>query len=103
MRQTSSRGAVPLSLLALATAAALTACGGGSGGGGTGFSFPPVAGNPPGSPPAEGAYKAEIRRTAMGVPHIKADTWSGAGYGYGYAQAEDNLCTMADSFLTYRG
>ncbi|WPH19296.1 penicillin acylase family protein [Variovorax paradoxus] len=100
MRQTSSRGAVPLSLLALATAAALTACGGG---GGSGFSFPPVSGNPPGNPPADSTYKAEIRRTAMGVPHIKADTWSGAGYGYGYAQAEDNLCTMADSFLTYRG
>jgi acyl-homoserine-lactone acylase len=39
----------------------------------------------------------------MGVPHILADNWPGAGYGYGYAQAEDDLCTMADSFLTYRG
>ena len=48
-------------------------------------------------------FKADIRRTSLGVPHIKADTWGGAGYGYGYAQAEDNLCTMADSFLTYRG
>ena len=48
-------------------------------------------------------YRAEIRRTSMGVPHIKADNWTGAGFGYGYAQAEDNLCTMADSFLTYRG
>lgn len=48
-------------------------------------------------------YKAEIRRTAMGVPHIKADDWAGAGYGYGYAQAQDNLCTLADAFLTYRG
>lgn len=27
----------------------------------------------------------------------------GLGYGYGYAQAEDNLCTLADAFLTYRG
>ena len=48
-------------------------------------------------------YQAEIRRTAMGVPHIKAGDWAGAGYGYGYAQAQDNLCTMADGFLTYRG
>lgn len=106
MRQTSSRGAMPLSLLALAAAAMLTACGGG--GGGNGFSFLPVAGNPPGNPPADppaqqSTYKAEIRRTAMGVPHIKADNWPGVGYGYGYAQAEDDLCTMADSFLTYRG
>lgn len=48
-------------------------------------------------------YRAEIRRTTMGVPHIKADDWANLGYGYGYAQAEDNLCTMADAFLTYRG
>ncbi|WP_341891166.1 penicillin acylase family protein [Variovorax sp. YR752] len=105
MRQTASRGAMPRSLLApiaLATAAALTACGGGGGGGG-GFPFFPGGGNPPTNPPAEGSYKAEIRRTAMGVPHIKADNWPGVGYGYGFAQAEDDLCTMADSFLTYRG
>lgn len=48
-------------------------------------------------------YTAEIRRTTMGVPHIKAASWGDVGYGYGYAQAEDNLCTMADAFLTYRG
>jgi len=48
-------------------------------------------------------YQAEIRRTAMGVPHIKASDWGGAGYGYGYSQAQDDLCTMADGFLTYRG
>ncbi len=103
MRQTSSRGAMPLSLLALATAAMFTACGGGGGGGSGGFPFFPGAGNPPTNPPAEDAYKAEIRRTALGVPHIKADNWPGVGYGYGFAQAEDDLCTMADSFLTYRG
>ncbi|SEF30725.1 penicillin acylase family protein [Variovorax sp. NFACC27] len=102
MRLSIRRGVVPLSLLALAAAAALTACGGG-GGGGSGFLFFPSSPSTPTNPPAEGAYKAEIRRTAMGVPHIKADDWPGVGYGYGYAQAEDDLCTMADSFLTYRG
>ena len=56
-----------------------------------------------GSDEDSSTYRAEIRRTSMGVPHIKADNWTGAGFGYGYAQAEDNLCTMADSFLTYRG
>lgn len=73
-------GARPLSLLALA--ALLAACGGNDDGNG---------------------YSAEIRRTEMGVPHIKASNWSGVGFGYGYVQAEDNLCTMADSFLTFRG
>jgi acyl-homoserine-lactone acylase len=102
MRHSIRRGVLPLSLLALATAAAITACGGGGGGGGNaGFTFLPPA--TPANPPPDSTYKAEIRRTAMGVPHIKADNWPGAGYGYGYAQAEDDLCTMADSFLTYRG
>ena len=76
------RGLRPLSLLALA---ALAACGGS------------------GDDDTAARYSAEIRRTTMGVPHIKADSWAGVGYGSGYAQAEDNLCTMADSFLTYRG
>ncbi|MDC9583237.1 penicillin acylase family protein [Xenorhabdus sp. PR6a] len=51
------------------------------------------------------SYQVEIRRTSMGMPHIKANDWGslGYGYGYGYTQAQDNLCTMADSFLTYRG
>ena len=84
MTQGFSSGWRPLSICAAATL--LAACGGG--------------GNDGDGP---STYKADIRRTSMGVPHIKADTWGGAGYGYGYAQAEDNLCTMADSFLTYRG
>lgn len=83
MRERFWRGSLPLSVLALS---ALAACGGGGGEGGD-----------------NGRYSAEIRRTAMGVPHIKASSWGNAGFGYGYAQAQDNLCTMADSFVTYRG
>jgi acyl-homoserine-lactone acylase len=48
-------------------------------------------------------YHVVIRRTALGIPHIKADNWSSLGYGYGYAQAQDNLCTLADGFVTWRG
>lgn len=44
-----------------------------------------------------------IRRTADGIPHIEAADWQALGYGYGYAQASDNLCTMAEAFVTYRG
>ncbi|SDS80481.1 acyl-homoserine-lactone acylase [Halopseudomonas litoralis] len=54
------------------------------------------------SPPPAG-YKATIERTTYGVPHITADNLGGAGYGHGYAIAEDNLCVLADAFLTFRG
>src|SRR3954452_2374685 len=45
---------------------------------------------------AASPYKATIRRTAYGIPHIEAKTWEGLGYGYGYAFAQDDICTMAD-------
>ncbi|RKT21869.1 acyl-homoserine-lactone acylase [Paraburkholderia sp. RAU2J] len=50
-----------------------------------------------------GPYRVEIRRTGLGIPHVKAADWGSLGYGYGYVQAQDNLCTMADAFVTYRG
>jgi acyl-homoserine-lactone acylase len=43
---------------------------------------------------------AEIRRTAHGIPHITADDYAGMGYGYGYAIAEDNVCVLADTYVT---
>lgn len=48
-------------------------------------------------------YAVDIRRTAYGIPHIKAQDWGSLGYGYGYAQAKDNLCTLADGFVSFRG
>jgi acyl-homoserine-lactone acylase len=43
-----------------------------------------------------------IKRTAYGIPHITAKTYEGAGYGYGYALAQDNICELADTYLTVR-
>src|SRR5947209_10132398 len=43
---------------------------------------------------------AVIRRTAHGIPHIEASSYAGLGYGYGYAFAQDNLCTMAEDYVT---
>jgi len=88
-------GTRPLSFLALA---ALAACGGGGSDNGDGG-----GGGGGGGGGAGTSLNAEIRRTSMGVPHIKAANWQGAGYGYGYVQAQDTLCTLADGFLTYRG
>ncbi|SFP97697.1 acyl-homoserine-lactone acylase [Amycolatopsis arida] len=48
--------------------------------------------------PASG--QAIIRYTEHGVPHILAGDVAGAGYGYGYAAAKDNLCALADIYLT---
>ncbi len=44
------------------------------------------------NPQVQSKYSAEIRRTDYGIPHIKANDWSGLGYGFGYAYAQDNFC-----------
>jgi acyl-homoserine-lactone acylase len=45
-------------------------------------------------------FTAVIRYTENGVPHIKANTFGGLGYGYGYAAAKDNICVIADMYVT---
>src|SRR5213596_3281893 len=59
-----------------------------------------IAGACTGSARAEPS--ATIRRTAHGIPHILAKDYEGAGYGYGYAIAQDNICVLADTYLTVR-
>jgi len=51
----------------------------------------------------DGGFDVTIRRTAHGIPHIEARDYAGIGYGYGYAFAQDNLCVMADQYVTVRG
>jgi acyl-homoserine-lactone acylase len=86
---TSTRNRALPGLLCLALL--LTACGG----------------NEPAAPAVDGeagkGYRAEVRRTALGIPHIKADDFGSLGYGLGYAQAEDNLCVLMDDIVTDRG
>lgn len=56
-----------------------------------------------GIPPARAArsgFQATIVRTTGGIPHITARSFGSLGYGYGYAFASDNLCTMAEGYLT---
>jgi acyl-homoserine-lactone acylase len=52
------------------------------------------------SAPATGRPSAQIRYTTGGIPHILAHDWTGLGFGYGYAFAQDNLCTMANDYVT---
>jgi acyl-homoserine-lactone acylase len=39
-------------------------------------------------------------RTAYGIPHITARDFGSLGYGYGFAFASDDLCTMANDYVT---
>ena len=48
-------------------------------------------------------YEANIVRTTHGIPHITASNWRGIGYGVAYAYAQDNLCMLAEEFVTVAG
>ncbi|MGV9805129.1 acylase [Micromonospora chersina] len=50
----------------------------------------------------QGAYEALIRRASYGVPHITARDFASLGFGVGYAQAEDNICLIAENVMTVR-
>ena len=49
------------------------------------------------------AYRATIRWTSHGVPHVVARDVGSLGYGQGYAMAEAHVCTIADVILRVRG
>jgi len=44
-----------------------------------------------------------IRYTEYGIPHIVAGNYPDLGFGTGWAQAADQVCTLADGFVTVRG
>jgi acyl-homoserine-lactone acylase len=48
-------------------------------------------------------YEATITRTTYGIPHIRAKNFGGLGFGAAYAQAQDNICLLADAYLTVSG
>src|SRR6516225_4309392 len=67
----------------------------------SGVAAPALASRPPESRglPA-GLLTAQIRYTTGGIPHILAHNWADLGFGYGYAFAKDNICTMANGYVT---
>lgn len=52
---------------------------------------------------SESGLDAEIRRTAYGIPHIKANDYASVAFGMAYAYAQDNVCLMADQVVTVSG
>ncbi len=53
--------------------------------------------------PDDGVYRATIRRTEHGIPHIVAKDYGSLGFGHGFATAETSICSLADTLLTARG
>jgi acyl-homoserine-lactone acylase len=52
---------------------------------------------------AAARYEATITRTTFGIPHIKAKDFGGLGFGVAYAEAQDNICLMADAYVSAAG
>ena len=48
----------------------------------------------------QGGMKAKITRNKQGIPTIEATDFKSLGFGYGYAIAEDEICSLADAYLT---
>ncbi|GAA2567874.1 penicillin acylase family protein [Streptomyces roseoviolaceus] len=53
--------------------------------------------------PSRDGLSAVIRYTEYGIPHILAKNYTDLGFGTGWAQAADEVCTLADGFVTLRG
>ena len=53
---------------------------------------------PASAPAAE--YKVKVARSDYGIPHITADDFASLAYGYAYTIAEDNICVLADTYVT---
>ncbi len=53
--------------------------------------------------PSRDGLSAVIRYTEYGIPHILAKNYADLGFGTGWAQAADEVCTLADGFVTLRG
>jgi acyl-homoserine-lactone acylase len=53
--------------------------------------------------PADGVYRATVRRTKHGIPHIVAKDYGSLGFGHGFATAQTSICSLADTLLTARG
>ncbi|CAM5742680.1 penicillin acylase family protein [Streptomyces hirsutus] len=53
--------------------------------------------------PSHRGLSAVVRYTEHGIPHIVAKDHANLGFGNGWAQAADQVCTLADGFVTVRG
>ena len=66
------------------------------------YAVPATAGGAPHHSSSH-VYDVTITRTEYGIPHIVGKDFGSVGYGYGYAFAQDNLCAMAETYVTVNG
>ncbi|QNP68523.1 penicillin acylase family protein [Streptomyces roseirectus] len=52
---------------------------------------------------SSGRLSAVVRYTEYGIPHITAKSYADLGFGTGWAQAADQVCVLADGFVTVKG
>jgi acyl-homoserine-lactone acylase len=52
---------------------------------------------------AGGPLQATISRDDHGIPNIIGSNFADIGFGYGYALAQDNICELAETYVTVRG
>ena len=53
------------------------------------------------APSAQAAeYEVRVGRSAHGIPHITAKDFKSLAYGYGHEIAEDNICVLAETYVT---
>jgi acyl-homoserine-lactone acylase len=52
---------------------------------------------------AGGPLEATIKRDSRGIPNIIGQNFADVGFGYGYSIAQDNICELAETYVTVRG
>jgi acyl-homoserine lactone acylase PvdQ len=52
---------------------------------------------------AAAKYSVSLTRTTGGVANVSGENFADVGFGIGYAQAQDEICTLAEVFLTVDG
>jgi acyl-homoserine-lactone acylase len=55
------------------------------------------------APAGAAGFDVQVARSEYGIPHITATDWASLGYGYAYTLAEDDICIVAESFVTANG
>ena len=49
------------------------------------------------------SYHVSLTRTTGGVANVSGESFADVGFGIGYAQAQDDTCLLAETFLTVDG